>query len=166
MKQKLKARLEQLGPVHSVERVSSGSRVDLILRLAKPTRLNLIDATRALAKRGMKVVSAKRAIETVVEKGQAIAIVPTVEDLKALAVDLRKAGIAPSRIIHNRVDVKALRASLQMTQEEFAARYGLNRRNVEKWETGKEISPATNAYLWVIQHEPDTVAAALEQEMA
>jgi DNA-binding transcriptional regulator YiaG len=166
MKQDLRARFERLGPVHSVERVSSGSPGALILRLAKGTRLNLIEATRALAKRGVKVASAKRAIETMVEKGEVIVVVPMVENLKTLGNDLRKAGVLPHRVSHDRVDVKALRTSLAMTQEEFAARYGLNRRNVEKWEAGKPISPTANAYLLVIQREPDAAAAALEREIA
>lgn len=138
-----------------------------MLRPLSNKRLNLIEATRALAKRGMTVAAAKRAVEAAVERGVAVALLPTVESVSALAGDLRKAGIEPRRVAAEvPVDVKALRTALSLTQEEFAVRYGLNKRTVEKWEAGGTINASANTYLHAIKSEPNAVAAALEQEVA
>jgi len=61
------------------------------------------------------------------------------------------------------VNVKALRTKLQMTQEQFAARYSLNVARVRDWEQGRsQPDGAVRAYLTVIEQEPHAVARALK----
>jgi putative transcriptional regulator len=98
MSSRLKERLERLGPVRGVDRVASGSPVDLVLR-AGPDRAKIktIDATMALARRGMTLLRAKRAIEAMLADGEVAVGVPTVEDWAALARDLTKAGVETAR---------------------------------------------------------------------
>ncbi len=166
MKPSLKAPLERLGSIQAVDRVSSGSPADLVIRpkgaLAK---VKTIDAMLALARRGVKALTAKRAVEAMVDEGEAMVSVPTVEPGKALAKELRAAGVAVCRIATEPVDVKALRDRLGMSAPAFARRYGLNVRTVEGWEQGRPIDAPANNYLMAIAADPIAVARALEQEM-
>ena len=60
------------------------------------------------------------------------------------------------------VDVKALRASVGMTQEQFAARFGFSTATLRHWERG-DRSPNGSALvlLNVIERNPEAVIAAL-----
>ena len=90
----MKERLEQLGRGQGISRVASGSPVDLILRPGPDLdRIRTIDATKALARRGMSMSDAKQAIEVMLDNGEVAVEVPTVEDLGVLADELRLAGV-------------------------------------------------------------------------
>ena len=61
-----------------------------------------------------------------------------------------------------RVNVKAMRARLRMTQAEFAMRYNLNIARIRDWEQGRsQPDGAVRAYLRVIEREPKAVERAL-----
>jgi putative transcriptional regulator len=67
------------------------------------------------------------------------------------------------RIHHPRsVDVKALRAKVGMTQQQFAARFGFSTATLRHWERG-DRSPHGPALvlLNVIEHNPTAVIEAL-----
>ncbi len=167
MKRGLKERFARLGPIRDIDRVSSGSPETLVLRPADGlAKVKTITATQALARRGMTLLKAKRAIEGMVEQGESIAHVPTVDNPAALARELRKAGVDARRVASSPVDVKVIRAALGLTQEEFARRYGLDIDAVQNWEQGrcKPDRPA-QAYLRAIAAAPRDVAAAQEEEM-
>ncbi|MBS0508968.1 MAG: helix-turn-helix domain-containing protein [Proteobacteria bacterium] len=60
------------------------------------------------------------------------------------------------------VDVKALRARVDMTQEEFAARFGFSTATLRHWERGdRKPHGASLVLLNVIQHNPRAVIEAL-----
>jgi len=60
------------------------------------------------------------------------------------------------------IDVRAMRQRLGMTQEVFAARYGLTLARLRDWEQGRSAPDgAVRAYLKVIEREPEAVARAL-----
>jgi len=64
--------------------------------------------------------------------------------------------------VPRKIDVKALRTKLRMTQEQFAARYNLNVARVRDWEQGRsQPDGAVRAYLTVIEQEPGAVERAL-----
>jgi putative transcriptional regulator len=64
--------------------------------------------------------------------------------------------------IPERVNVRALRQKIGLSQGEFAARYALNARTVQEWEQGRaEPDLATRAYLTVIDRNPKAVEDAL-----
>jgi hypothetical protein len=93
MQSKLRERLERLGPVRDVDRVVSGSPVDLVLRPG-PDRAKIKPiAAVAMARRGMTLLHAKRSIETMLHDGEVAVDLPTVENRAALMHDLRKAGV-------------------------------------------------------------------------
>jgi putative transcriptional regulator len=60
------------------------------------------------------------------------------------------------------VDVKAIRNKLEMTQEEFAGRFGFSVNTLRHWEQGRRIPEGpTRAYLLVIERNPKAVQKAL-----
>jgi putative transcriptional regulator len=61
-----------------------------------------------------------------------------------------------------KIDIKAMRHKLGMTQETFAVRYGLTLARVRDWEQGRSAPDgAVRAYLKVIEREPEAVERAL-----
>lgn len=60
------------------------------------------------------------------------------------------------------VDVKAIRARLALTQEEFAGRFGFSVNTLRHWEQGRRVPEGpTRAYLLVIDRDPKAVEKAL-----
>lgn len=60
------------------------------------------------------------------------------------------------------VDVKAIRAKLGLTQEEFAGRFGFNVNTLRHWEQGmRQPEGPARAYLLVIDRAPKAVQDAL-----
>ena len=60
------------------------------------------------------------------------------------------------------VDVKALRTQVDMTQEEFAAKFGFSTATLRHWERGdRKPHGASLVLLNVIQHNPQAVIEAL-----
>jgi putative transcriptional regulator len=63
--------------------------------------------------------------------------------------------------VPEKVDVRAIRSRLGLTQEAFGLRYGFGKR-VRDWEQGrKHPDAATRAFLIVIAREPEAVSRAL-----
>ena len=61
------------------------------------------------------------------------------------------------------IDVKAIRAKLAMTQEEFAGRFGFSVNTLRHWEQGlRQPEGPTRAYLLVIDRAPKAVQKALQ----
>ena len=165
---KLKEQFAQRGRLQVVDRVPSGSPVDLVLRPAGAlSHIRTIDATLALCRRHMTMLKAKRAIEAVVERGSVVVHVPMVECVAALAADLRKNGITVTTLASEPVDVRALREQLGLSQEQFALQFNLDLATVQNWEQGRNIPDRASAnYLRVIARQPDEAAAAQEREIA
>ncbi|ABC23860.1 helix-turn-helix domain-containing protein [Rhodospirillum rubrum] len=60
------------------------------------------------------------------------------------------------------IDVRAIRAKLGMTQEQFAGRFGFSVNTLRHWEQGKrQPEGPSRAYLLVIDRAPDAVQNAL-----
>lgn len=65
--------------------------------------------------------------------------------------------------VPERIDVKAIRTRLDMTQEEFAARFGFSVNTLRHWEQGsRRPEGPTRAYLLVIERAPKAVQKALQ----
>ena len=64
--------------------------------------------------------------------------------------------------VPERVDVRAIRTRLGMTQEAFAACFGFSVNTLRHWEQGKrQPEGPTRAYLLVIDRVPEAVQKAL-----
>jgi putative transcriptional regulator len=85
-----------------------------------------------------------------------------IEGLKEAIAHARGEIMLPTYRYPGRVDVKAIRAKLGLSQSEFAERYGFNLRTLQDWE-GSRVQPpsAVRAYLTVIDRFPETVENAL-----
>lgn len=60
------------------------------------------------------------------------------------------------------IDVRAIRARLGMTQQQFAVSFGFSVNTVRHWEQGRRVPEGpTRAYLMVIDREPEAVQKAL-----
>lgn len=65
-------------------------------------------------------------------------------------------------VVPQKIDVKAIRAGLDMTQEEFAGRFGFSVNTLRHWEQGsRQPEGPTRAYLLVIDRAPQAVQKAL-----
>jgi putative transcriptional regulator len=65
--------------------------------------------------------------------------------------------------IPERIDVKAVRVKLEMTQEEFAGRFGFSINTLRHWEQGsRQPEGPARAYLLVIDRAPEAVRKALQ----
>ena len=165
---KLKEQFAKLGRLRAVDRVTSGSSVTLVLRPGVDlAAVRAINATMALARRGMSMLKAKRVIEAAIAHGEAVARVPTVETVTALVSDLRKAGFRATQLTSERVDVRAIREKLSLSQEQFALRFNLDLDTLQNWEQGRhEPDRASANYLRVIARQPREAAAAQEEEVS
>jgi len=168
MHSKLKERFARLGRVRGVDRVRSGSPADLVLRpRSDHAKVKTIDARMALVRRGTTMLRAKRTIEAMLADGEVVVGVPVVEDLSALASELRKAGVEAARIVTGAVDVRELRTKLGMSQEQFARRYNLDLDALQNWEQGRRLPErAVLSYLRVIAADPKLAARAQEEDAA
>jgi DNA-binding transcriptional regulator YiaG len=156
----LRERLERLGPVQDIVRVSSGSSEDFLLSaLPGRERIDVIAASMSIARRGVSLLKAKRTIESMLQDGQAYVHLPTVEDAAAITDELCTAGVTASRkTAPKTIDVAAIRKSLDLTQEQFALRFGLELDTLRRWEAGRSTpDKAARSYLTLIRKEPDTI---------
>ena len=163
MDSSLRERFARLGQIRVIDRVTSGSPAVFVLRLLQDgSQPRTIDATHALARRGLTMLRAKRAIETLLEKGRVFVELPIVEDPHVLAVELAKAGMNAVWIHPDPdIDVRALRERLGLTREQFALHYGLEVETLRNWETGKrEPDTTARSYLRAIANAPESVEEA------
>ena len=68
-------------------------------------------------------------------------------------------------VVHvpKKIDVKAIRTKLGMTQEAFAGRFGFSVNTLRHWEQGlRQPEGPTRAYLVVIDRAPKAVQKALQ----
>lgn len=64
-----------------------------------------------------------------------------------------------------KLDVRAIRSRLRLTQPEFAARFGISISTLRNWEQGtREPEGPARAYLIVIKNDPAAVLRALDRE--
>ena len=166
-KSSLKERFARLAPVRDVDRSRSGSPVEFVLRPAR-TRIDTISATRVLAKRGLSMLRAKRAVEAAVEIGEAHVRLPNVDIAGDVIRELKSTGIRALRLA-NAMDVsemlRQMRTELELTQEQFALRFGFDLDALQNWEQGRrKPDRAISAYLRVIARNPEAAARAQEEE--
>lgn len=83
---------------------------------------------------------------------------------EAVAYAEGKADANAYRIhVPEKINVKAIRMRLDMTQEEFAGRFGFSVNTLRHWEQGsRQPEGPTRAYLLVIERAPKAVQKALQ----
>jgi putative transcriptional regulator len=74
------------------------------------------------------------------------------------------AGEREGFVVHEPVDVRAVRARTELKRRDFAERYNLDARAVEQWEQGRRRPErGTEMYLRLIGHDPERVAQMVSQ---
>jgi putative transcriptional regulator len=163
MKSRFKERLERLGPVRDVPRVASGSPVVVSLRPVTNLEVKTVPAALALAKRGLSLLRAKRVIEEMLSSGRAVVKLPTVEDQPRLRTELAKFGVRARSVGERDVDIRRLREGLNLTQEQFALRYGIDLDTLQNWERRRrKPDQAVQSYMRVIERMPGPASDAQE----
>ena len=87
-----------------------------------------------------------------------------IESMKeALAISRAELPNTTYRVhIPERIDVKAIRDKMGLSQSSFANKFGLSVYALRNWEQGKrQPDPAARAYLKVIERVPDIVIKVL-----
>ena len=165
MKQELRARLERLGPIQVIDRVPSGSPAEVIIRPDTAlAAVKTVSTIHALIRRGVPAKAAMRIVDRMVEVGEAVFEVPTIESGTSFADEMLAAGVQVRRIALLKPDgVKALRERLGLSAAAFAKRYGLNERTVEGWEQGRPMDAVANTYLRTIAANPNVIAKLFEE---
>jgi putative transcriptional regulator len=124
--------------------------------------MKTISAVSALVRRETPALRAKRAVEAMMVHGQAFVLVPALDAIGVLSAELADCGIKASCIPVHDIDIKAMRERLELTQEQFALRYGLDLDAVRNWEHGRrKPDTAARSYLRAIYNDPRAVEAAL-----
>jgi putative transcriptional regulator len=128
-------------------------------------RVDVVAAAMSLARRGISLLKGKRAIEAMLEGGRTYIHLPTVEDAAALTAELAAAGVTASlRSTPKAVSVAAIRKALDLTQEQFALRFGFELDTLRRWESGRSApDKAARSYLTLIEREPETIRRIADQ---
>lgn len=150
-------------PARSGRSNSGGEAVRMILAPSGEGRLgDLFAVARLLIHSGVSVRAAKGVFENLTWGQPSYVEAPSVIDLPAMTRAMAKEGVALQRIAPRPVDVKALRARLGISQEDFAGRFGLDVATVRNWEQGrtKPDGPAV-ALLHCIARDPDKIVELL-----
>lgn len=112
------------------------------------------------------MLAAKKAIERAMEKGQATMLVPHVENQADLARELEETGLVVKAVAFRPIDVRNIRRKLDLTQEQFALRYGIDLETLRNWEQGKRSPDKTaQSYLRAIERMPEEIQAAQEDSI-
>jgi putative transcriptional regulator len=86
-----------------------------------------------------------------------------VEAAKEAAAIARGEASAAREFVPAEIDVKAMRARLKLSQEEFAHEFGLTMNQVRDWEQGRSRPlGGVRTYLLLIGRDPDSVRQLLE----
>ena len=63
--------------------------------------------------------------------------------------------------------LREVREGLELSQREFAQRFGMSLRSLQEWEQARRLPDlAVLAYLRVIEHDPEAVQSALKPHAA
>ncbi|GEP03639.1 helix-turn-helix domain-containing protein [Methylobacterium oxalidis] len=118
-----------------------------------------------LAERGLSLRAARLAATRLFDDGLAVAVLPRLDDWDRLRHDLGQLEVAVSAYgPPARVDVRRLREGQGLTQEEFAAAFGLDLSTLRNWEQGRsEPDRASRSLLRTIAANPAAVREALAE---
>lgn len=170
-KSSFRGRFERLGRVRAIDRVASGSSVGLVLR-ANRKHIDTISATMTLARRGLSMLRAKNDIELLVGRNEIAVRLPNVESIEAVVSELRAAGIKAARILHEPPPdvpgwIKRIREKLNMSQDQFALRFGFELDTLQNWEQARHSPPMfVISYLRVIDRNTEAAALAQEEDLS
>lgn len=155
-------RLEQPVRAPVADPPLSGSPAHAVLaRLAPLDRP--VSLAQALVGLGLNLRQAHAILNRLAADEAVVATLPGVSDQTTATTELRELGIGVEwRRAPDKVDVKAIRERLGLTQAAFAARFGLELDSVRNWEQGRYApDPVARTLLKVIEQSPEAVDKAV-----
>ena len=120
-----------------------------------------VDLVRLLSAHGLSLKRSHSVLNRIAE-GEALAVRLWSETPDALVAQLRALGVDARPLSVPDVDTKAIRSRLNLSQADFAVRFGFELDTVQNWDQGRHIpDPATRVLLAVIDRDPRLVDAVL-----
>jgi putative transcriptional regulator len=83
------------------------------------------------------------------------------------AIAIARGDVKAARIyIPAHIDVKAIRAKVSLTQEDFASQFGFTVNQIRDWEQGRNRPlGGVRAYLMLIDRNPEMILRMLREEV-
>lgn len=84
------------------------------------------------------------------------------------ALEIARGRAKPARLyVPPEIDVRAIRKSLNLSQDDFAAEFGFTINQIRDWEQGRSRPlDGLRAYLMIIQRDPEAVLTLLRRSAA
>lgn len=163
MKSSLKERFGHRVQIRDVPRHGSGSSAAYVLEAPPKAFSKTVTAAQVLIRNGVGASKAKTTVERLLFGKRVPLLVPRVESIETFERALTAIGVRPQRReIPAHVDVAAIRRKLDLTQEEFAARFALSVATVRNWEQNRSVpDDASRAFLAVIARDPEVAENAV-----
>ncbi|WP_162249969.1 hypothetical protein [Methylobacterium sp. Leaf456] len=156
----MKEALARRDAIPAADSVRSGSPIRLRLKrageIARP-----VDLARLLTRHGL---SLKRAHATLnrITADEAVAVRLWSEAPNDVPSQFRALGVEASPLTIPKVDTRAIRARLGLSQADFAVRFGFELDTVQNWDQGRHApDPATRVLLAIIDRDPALVEAVM-----
>lgn len=149
--------------IRAVRPRSTSVDADYVLEARLGSFTQTVAAAQALIRRGVTPSKAKSIVERLLGGERCALVVPRPDSPRRFGEAMEAIGIqAHRREAPRSIDVAALRRGLGLTQDEFAARFGLKLATVRNWEQ-KRATPddAARAFLAVIARDPEVAERAV-----
>lgn len=144
----------------AVHRTVSGSPVRLLLSTKGPID-RPVSAIQLIAHLG---TSLRRGHDTLdrIAKGESVPVELIVPEGCDVSTEFAELNILAQVIARPFVDVRSIRERLDLTQAEFAIRFGLELDTLRNWEQGRNSpDPTATILLKIIEQNPEAVDAVL-----
>lgn len=155
-------RLERRDDTAGERQAPSGSPVRVVLRLAGAVD-HPVTLIRTLADWGLGLKKAHAVVTRLADGDTVPVLLSSAPEPAELIAALGRLGVATSvPQPPSRVDVKAIRSRLGLTQAEFATRFCFDLDSVQNWEQGRYAPDRSSRILLaVIDRHPDAVEDVL-----
>lgn len=123
-----------------------------------------VAVARLLMEAGLGLRKAHSLLERLT-KGERCAVEIVVNDVAAVVAALSEHGVDAAPIRRPVVSARRIRQDLDLSQSEFAVRFGLEVRTVQNWEQERnQLDPAATILLALIRDDPAAVERVLLRE--
>lgn len=156
----LKEALARRGAAADADSAPSGSpirlRLTMMAEIDRP-----IDLVRFLNAHGLSLKRAHAVLNRMAD-GEAVAVRLWSERPEELVARFHSLGVEARWLSVPEVDTRAIRSRLNLSQADFAVRFGFELDTVQNWDQGRHVpDPATRVLLAVIDRDPALVDAVL-----
>lgn len=120
-----------------------------------------VDIVRILRRGGLSLTRAHSALQRIAD-GQAETVEVSSDDVEAITQELARLGVVATPMLVPEVNVRRVRERFNLSESDFALRFGLDLDVVRLWEQGlRPLDPSMRTLLAIIEQRPDVVRAVL-----